>query len=105
MLRPELQLELTATRDAMAGLRAIIMKARLAAPAAGRAGDTPAARLKAFRLSKGLSQRALAARLGVSRSFVGDIEAGRTQPSREFARKMIGCLGVSADWLLFGGAQ
>ncbi|WP_164738151.1 helix-turn-helix domain-containing protein [Frigidibacter oleivorans] len=69
-------------------------------------GETTADRLRAFRRSRELSQRALATALGVSQGYIGNIEAGRSEPSRNFLRALTERFGVSADWLLFGrGAQ
>lgn len=59
-------------------------------------------RLREWRLSTNLTQRELASRLGVSQSFVGNIEAGRSEPSRNFLRKLTETFDVSADWLLYG---
>lgn len=66
---------------------------------------TPGLRLKSWRESKGLSQRELAVILGVSQAQVGNIEAGRSEPSRNFMVKLGDAFGVSADWLLTGHGE
>lgn len=105
MVRPEVQSEIDATRDAMAALRQAVegkVKMQRKFLKTGPDGHTPAERLKAFRAERELSQRDLASKIGYAQSYIGNIEAGRTQPSREFARKMAEVFGLSADWLLFG---
>ena len=59
-------------------------------------------RLREWRKSKGFSQRDLAKELDVSQSYVGNIEAGRSEPSRNFLRALSDRFNVSADWLLTG---
>lgn len=59
-------------------------------------------RLKEWRLVQGLSQRALGSVMGVSQGYIGNIEAGRSEPSRNFLQKLTEQFGVSADWLLYG---
>ncbi|SDY54664.1 XRE family transcriptional regulator [Citreimonas salinaria] len=59
-------------------------------------------RLKAWRGQQKLSQRRLGSELGVSQGYISDIEAGRSEPSRNFLRKLSERFGVSADWLLYG---
>lgn len=59
-------------------------------------------RLKSWRTNSGLSQRDLSEVLGVSQSYVGNIESGRSQPSRAFLQKLTERFSVSADWILFG---
>ena len=59
-------------------------------------------RLKEWRLAQGLSQRALGSVMGVSQGYIGNIEAGRSEPSRNFLRALSERFGVSADWLLYG---
>jgi phage repressor protein C with HTH and peptisase S24 domain len=62
-------------------------------------------RLKYWRDTRDLSQRALASSLGVSQGYVGNIEAGRSEPSRRFLQKLSERFGVSADWLLGGTGE
>lgn len=64
--------------------------------------STSSDRLGIFISQRGLVQRELATSLGVAHSHIGNIAAGRSEPSREFARKMLLIYGVSANWLLFG---
>lgn len=59
-------------------------------------------RLSAWRKEKGLSQRALGSVMGVSQGYIGDIEAGRSEPSRNFLQNLTERFGVSADWILYG---
>ena len=53
------------------------------------------AKLKALRAEKGLSQRRLAARAGVSNATVSLIESGRTDPSMGLLKRILDALGVS----------
>lgn len=63
-------------------------------------------RLIEWRKSLALTQVGLAAAIGVSRGYIGDIEAGRSEPSRGFLQKLTERYGVRADWILYGtGAQ
>jgi phage repressor protein C with HTH and peptisase S24 domain len=63
-------------------------------------------RLIEWRKSLALTQIGLAAAIGVSRGYIGDIEAGRSEPSRGFLQKLTEKYGVRADWILYGtGAQ
>lgn len=50
-------------------------------------------RLKVLRLERGLTQQALADRLGVSRQTVISIESGKYDPSLPLAFKIAGLLG------------
>lgn len=59
-------------------------------------------RLAAWRKEQKLSQRALGSVLGVSQGYIGDIEAGRSEPSRNFLQALTERFGVSADWILYG---
>ena len=59
-------------------------------------------RLKSWRKSQGYTQTKLAELLGVSRSFLGDIESGRTEVSRNLLKLLSTRLGVRSDWLLHG---
>lgn len=59
-------------------------------------------RLALWRKEKNLSQRELGSILGVSQGYIGDIEAGRSEPSRSFLQKLSERYGISADWLLNG---
>lgn len=59
-------------------------------------------RLVEWRESQKLTQRALSSILGVSRGYIGDIESGRSEPSRNFLQALTERFGVSADWILFG---
>lgn len=59
-------------------------------------------RLKEWRESNNLSQRALGSVMGVSQGYIGNIEAGRSEPSRNFLQNLTERFGVSADWILYG---
>ena len=59
-------------------------------------------RLKGWRQSKGLSQRLLADALEVSQSYIGNIEAGRSEPSRNFLIRLQERFGLRADYILYG---
>lgn len=59
-------------------------------------------RLREWRESQKLSQRKLSSDLGVSRGYIGDIEAGRSEPSRNFLMKLQEKFGVRADYILYG---
>lgn len=52
-------------------------------------------RLKALRTTKGLSQRRLAARAGVSNATISLIEHDRTDPSMGLLKRILDSLGVS----------
>lgn len=59
-------------------------------------------RIAALRHQAGLSQKALANRLGVSASTVGMYEQGRREPSAGRLVEMAAVFGVSTDYLLTG---
>lgn len=59
-------------------------------------------RLKEWREINNLSQRALGSVMGVSQGYIGNIEAGRSEPSRNFLQNLSERFGVSADWILYG---
>lgn len=104
MVRPEIQAEIDATAASLAALRAALTRAFTPRTplVAGPSGATAGLRLKAFRKDHKLSQRALGAAIGYAQGYITNIETGRSEPSREFARKLTEVYGVSADWLLFG---
>lgn len=58
-------------------------------------------RLAALRKERGLTQQALAERVGVHVSQLRRYEAGGSQPTLEVLRKMALALTISADVLLF----
>lgn len=60
------------------------------------------ARLKSWRKGHGYTQVQLAEVLGISRSFLGDIESGRTEVSRNLLTLLGVRLGINSDWLLYG---
>lgn len=61
-------------------------------------------RIKTRRTDLGLTQEALAERAGASKSFVSELEAGRSVASGLVYLKIAGALDVNVDWLLTGNA-
>lgn len=59
-------------------------------------------RLRAWRTGQGLSQRDLSSQLEVSRGYIGDIEGGRSEPSRNFLMRLQERFGVRSDYILYG---
>lgn len=59
-------------------------------------------RISLLRRQAGMSQAALAARLGISPSAVGMYEQGRREPSVELLIRLSELFGVTADYLLTG---
>ena len=72
-----------------------------ASPEYGVIGD----RLREVRNARGLSLRALAARLGVSASLISQVETGRARPSVRTLYAIATELGISLDELLFSDAR
>ncbi len=70
-------------------------------PEYGEMGD----RLRDSRRARGLSLRALAARLGVSPSLISQVETGRAKPSVSTLYAIANELGISLDELLFIDAR
>jgi transcriptional regulator with XRE-family HTH domain len=62
-------------------------------------------RLRAVRLSLDISVRELARRIGVSPSFVSQIELGKTSPSVGTLYAIVTELGLSLDALMSGGTN
>ncbi len=58
------------------------------------------ANLKKIRLSKGIKQVEIARTLGVHRSFVSNIENGKTNPTLSTIASLAKALGVSTNELL-----
>jgi transcriptional regulator with XRE-family HTH domain len=58
--------------------------------------------LRRARLRAGLSQEALAGRAGISRSYVGNLEAGGSECSFVTAMRLAHGLGIGIDELLDG---
>ena len=56
--------------------------------------------LKRIRKEKGITQGDIVRNLGVSRSFVSNIENGKTNPTLATITKLAKSLGVSSDELL-----
>lgn len=63
-------------------------------------GDNIMNRIKAARITRGLSQKELATDLGVVQSAVSQWETGRTEPDFATTRKIANILGVSVDYLI-----
>ncbi|MBF0614858.1 MAG: helix-turn-helix transcriptional regulator [Magnetococcales bacterium] len=62
-------------------------------------------RLKTLRKELDLTQQELSDRIGVSRAYIADVEAGRKEPSRNFILKMSERMQISGDWLLSGAGE
>lgn len=62
-------------------------------------------RLKLARRAAGLTQTQLGELLGMTRSSVANIEAGRQAASAELAVKIANSAGVGVQWLLTGDAK
>ena len=56
--------------------------------------------LKRIRTEKGITQGDIVRALGISRSFVSNIENGKTNPTLSTISKLASALGVSSDELL-----
>lgn len=65
-------------------------------------GEALGSRIKAARQERGLSQAALAARLGVTRPAVTQWEGGRIEPDSENLRNLAAALDVDFGWLAQG---
>lgn len=61
---------------------------------------TLAQKLRAVRVEAGLSQRELARKSGMSRTYLADIEAGTCLPSRKCCEKIAAVLDVSSQVFL-----
>lgn len=62
--------------------------------------DEVAIKIKEIRLKNNLSQEKFAKSLGFSKSYIADIETGRTNVSRNLLEAVLKQYGTSADWLL-----
>jgi transcriptional regulator with XRE-family HTH domain len=67
-------------------------------PAAEHLGD----RLARLRRSRGLSQKELAARLGLKVSHLSKVEVGSIRPRADFVPRLSEVFGVSVDYLITG---
>ena len=56
--------------------------------------------LKRIRTEKGITQGDIVRTLGISRSFVSNIENGKTNPTLSTISKLASALGISSDELL-----
>ncbi|OIO19177.1 MAG: DNA-binding protein [Candidatus Magasanikbacteria bacterium CG1_02_32_51] len=56
--------------------------------------------LKRIRTEKGITQGDIVRKLGVSRSFISNIENGKTNPTLSIITNIAKALGVSSDELL-----
>jgi transcriptional regulator with XRE-family HTH domain len=65
-------------------------------------GKESGQRLKLWRQAMGFSQRRLAKELDVSQGFIGNIEASRSEPSRNFLIRLQERFGLRADYILYG---
>lgn len=55
---------------------------------------------KSLELGIKITQSKLASELGISRSYLGDIESGRTKPSDEILNKFVTYFNVTLEYLL-----
>lgn len=62
-------------------------------------------RIKSARLSAGLSQKALADKIGISDAALSKIESGLNNPSRQTVISISNALGVSLHWLDTGEGE
>ncbi|MBF0214183.1 MAG: helix-turn-helix transcriptional regulator [Magnetococcales bacterium] len=62
-------------------------------------------RLRSIRKELDLTQQGLSDRIGVSRAYIADVEAGRKEPSRNFIVKLTESIQISGDWLLSGTGE
>jgi transcriptional regulator with XRE-family HTH domain len=68
----------------------------------GKAGEAVARRLAETRVDRGISQRELARRSGVSFAHISRIERGERAASVPALRRLAGALDISPDWLETG---
>jgi ribosome-binding protein aMBF1 (putative translation factor) len=61
---------------------------------------TPADYIRAYRENAGISQTALAEKLNVSRSYICDIEHGRRDISKQFAKRLADFFKISVAHLI-----
>jgi phage repressor protein C with HTH and peptisase S24 domain len=61
-----------------------------------------AARIKGLRTDKSLSQQAFADLMGVSRSYLANVETGGKEPSFSFASSLMETFGVEPNWFFHG---
>ena len=66
--------------------------------------DTFGKRLEYMLKLRGMRQTVLASKVPIAESHISGMRRGRTHPSRESGQKIAKILGVSHEWLLFGGA-
>ena len=57
-------------------------------------------RLRELRIREGWSQRELAERSRISQTTISQIENGKRNPSADVLKRLVGALGVSANFLL-----
>lgn len=62
--------------------------------------ETTGERLAKIRITKGLSQRELAAQLGIGHTLISDYERGRLRLHDDIIIKLAQALGVSSDTIL-----
>ncbi|PRR70876.1 helix-turn-helix domain-containing protein [Clostridium thermopalmarium] len=58
-----------------------------------------------LKIGKKFTQKNLADKIGISRSFLGDIESGRTIPNEETIKKIAKAMEVSPEYLLSGTVE
>lgn len=57
-------------------------------------------RLRRLRERKGISQRVLSERCGLSKNMISVYESGEVEPTANVIREIAECFGVSSDYLL-----
>ena len=67
--------------------------------------DTLGQRIRDTRLSANLTQAQLSEKVFISESYMALIESDKRNPSTEVIIKIAEVLGVSSDYLLFGGLK
>ena len=63
---------------------------------------TPRERLVQMREELGLTQAALARKLGVNSSYISHLETGRIPVTERFAERIEGRIGIGRFWILYG---
>lgn len=66
---------------------------------------TSGQRLIVLRRKLGLSQQKLSEISGVSKSYIGDVESGRSAPSANMVKKIACVTNVNIDWLMTGEGE
>src|SRR3569832_2180226 len=62
-------------------------------------------RIKRIREQEGLTQKDFSAKIGISRSFLSEIEAGKVKPSIEALIGIVLSFQIDTHWLLAGDIE